>query len=282
MSPLLRTSILLVLLGQLTSWETLGNDQAKRFLELYKKEAAEYEIHLGDDTKLTTSAKPVYHFVRANPATDQGPCHNGTLFVWTHNGRAKVIGSIWGRGAMTADGKRTIVHEFVTLAAKPIRAERRGRPLWHPPESGLEAKLVPGARPPAASVPLRLTQMRAVARDFSMIEPKSSRTLDLRMLPQPIYRYKPESANALDGAVFAFVWDYAPEAFLIIEERETGDGRRWHYAVAPFGSGPFVVRHKDTEVWTRGRWRSFSRPESQHFSLFVATYTDYFLSEESE
>jgi len=145
----------------------------------------------------------------------------------------------------------------------------------------MEAKPVPAAPQPAATAPLRLIQIRALARNFSATEQVKGKWDQLRMLSQPIYRYKSESTNAPDGAVFAFLWDYDPEAFLIIEERDTVAGRRWHYALAQFGTWSLSVSYQDTEVWSRGRNRSITELQNPHF-MFTATHSDYLLSHPSD
>src|SRR5262249_28266409 len=49
----------------------------------------------------------------------------------------------------------------------------------------------PGAPPPAVSAPQRLTQMRALAREFSATtRDQNEAEWELRLLPQPLYRYE--------------------------------------------------------------------------------------------
>ncbi len=179
---------------------------------------------------------------------------NGTLFVWTQNGRAEVISSIWAIPQKTPDGKRRIVHEFQSLATRPIKAERSGEAAWSPTEAGIAPRPVHGAPKPAATAELRMIQIRAVAREFSATEIVGDKPVELRMLPQPIYRYKSEIKDQPDGAVFALLNEFDPEVFLIIEERTTPNGRAWHWAFAAFAGcrleigmqiGPTSARKSD-------------------------------------
>ena len=77
---------------------------------------------------------------------------------------------------------------------------------------------------------------------------------ELRLLPQPLYRYKSTDPDVLDGAVFAFVTSAGtdPEALLVLEARKPADKDRpvWHYAVARFTDLNLWVRHKGKEVFT--------------------------------
>jgi hypothetical protein len=77
---------------------------------------------------------------------------------------------------------------------------------------------------------------------------------ELRLLPQPLYRYKSTDPDVLDGALFAFVTSAGtdPEALLVIEARKpaAGGGPVWHYAAARFTDLNLWVRHKGQEVYT--------------------------------
>ena len=250
----------------------LDAEQSSLFLEFYKKEISQYEILVGDKDKLKLRTDPVFRF--ASPIDSN---FNGTLFVWTQNGRAEVISSIWAIPQKTPDGKRRIVHEFQTLATIPIRAERSGEAAWSPGEAGIDPQPVPGAPKPAATAELRLIQIRALAREFSATEIVGDKPVELRMLPQPIYRYKSETEDQPDGAVFALLNEFDPEVFLIIEERTTPNGMAWHFAFARFCRLPIVARHKDVEVWTCEMNNTMTDPQSTHYCNFAAAVADWTL-----
>jgi hypothetical protein len=77
---------------------------------------------------------------------------------------------------------------------------------------------------------------------------------ELRLLPQPLYRYESADPDILDGAVFAFVTSAGtdPEALLVLEARKPSgkDLPVWHYAVSRFTDTELRVKHKDKEVFT--------------------------------
>ena len=244
--------------------------QSSLFLDFYKKEISQYEMLVGDKDKLELRNDPVFRF--ASPIDSN---FNGTLFVWTRNGRAEVISSVWAIPQKTSDGKRRIVHEFQSLATSPIKAEKSGEAAWSPAEAGIDPQPVPSAPKPAATAELRLIQIRALAREFSATEIVGEKSDELRMLPQPIYRYAPETKDQPDGAVFALLNEFDPEVFLIIEERSTPNGMAWHFAFARFCRLPIVARHKDTEVWTCAMNNTMTNPQSTHYCNFGAALADW-------
>ena len=250
--------------------QKLDAEQSSRFLEFYKKEISQYEILVDDKDKLKLRTDPVFRF--ASPIDSN---FNGTLFVWTQNGRAEVISSIWAIPQKTPDGKRRIVHEFQSLATRPIKAERSGEAAWSPTEAGIAPRPVHGAPRPAATAELRMIQIRALAREFSATEIVGDKPVELRMLPQPIYRYKSETEDQPDGAVFALLNEFDPEVFLIIEERTTPNGMAWHWAFARFCRLPIVARHKDVEVWTCEMNNTMTDPQSTHYCNFAAAVADW-------
>jgi hypothetical protein len=110
-----------------------------------------------------------------------------------------------------------------------------------------------GAPRPAQSAAQRLSQMRAMARDFSgSTTDHTERRLELRLLPQPLYRYESSDPDVLDGALFAFVTSTDPEALLVVEARTKApaDGPVWDYAICRLTDLGLLVRHKDKEFFT--------------------------------
>lgn len=97
--------------------------------------------------------------------------------------------------------------------------------------------------------------MRALAREFSATtRDMNHRQWELRLLPQPLYRYESTDPAVLDGTVFAFVTSAGtdPEVILVIEARKPAAGGEpaWQFAVARFTDLTLWVRHKGTVVFT--------------------------------
>ena len=92
--------------------------------------------------------------------------------------------------------------------------------------------------------------MRRMARDFSARKTDRERvTRELRLLTQPIYRYKSTDPKLLDGAMFAFVEGTDPEVLLLIEARQANGGARWQYALARMNSVALQTFYKKREIW---------------------------------
>jgi hypothetical protein len=124
---------------------------------------------------------------------------------------------------------------------------------WTPLTPGIELAALAGAPRPAESAARRLSQMRALSRDFSAsTTDRRGRRAELRMLPQPIYRYESTDPDVVDGALFVFVTSTDPEALLVIEARKPSptDDSVWEYALCRMTDLNLVVRHKGKDVFT--------------------------------
>ena len=76
---------------------------------------------------------------------------------------------------------------------------------------------------------------------------------ELRLLPQPLYRYESTLPEVVDGALFTFVTGTDPELMLVIEARRTAAGPLWHFGAGPFSDLPITLRHKRAAIWKYDR-----------------------------
>ena len=242
--------VLIVLLGaSLRGGPPARQEETKKSAwlhEIYVREAAEYEFYqdAAKRQKLELRREPV---MRWSSDAD----YHGEVYVWTHRGRPGIVGCIFS--GPQGDSARRIMHEFHSLAPQPLVAGARGGTGWLPQEPGITLQPVSDAPQPADNEARRLTQMRDLARRFSahMATPESK--WELRLLPQPIYRYErtDEDSPVVDGAVFAYVWTIGtdPEVLLVIEARRTDGEVRWHSAPARFTNRQAWVKYQDREIW---------------------------------
>jgi hypothetical protein len=223
-----------------------------RLLEIYLGEAAEYTIYRDATRKerVKLRREPVY--VWTNPVRTRG--QDGACYVWTCEGRAEVFGCFF---SFPAIGPRMLYHEFHSLSPSVLDVQRAGShaQTWTPLAPGIRIVPIAGAPGPAPSAPQRLAQMRTLARDFSASSrDRKDRLWELRLLPQPLYRYESTDPDVLDGALFTFVTSAGtdPEALLLIEARQPGpnDSPIWHHAIARFTDLQLSVRHKGNEVFS--------------------------------
>ena len=215
-----------------------------RWQELYRSEAAEYQFSMigSQREKLDLQPQPVMQWVSLNG-------FNGDVFIWKRAERPEVVGSIFSFPAGTAE-QRNVMHEFHSLSAEPVEAAgANGRLLGF--AEGVDLKPIPGAPPPAESATRRRLQARALAREFSAHMNRQGERWELRLLNQPLYHYEASSDGILGGALFAFVgYITDPEILVLIEARNTPDGRQWVYAPARFSDKSLWLNHKEQEVWS--------------------------------
>jgi len=221
----------------------------EQLLEIYTNEAAGYTIYRDASRKerVDLQREPVY--VWTNPVRAG---EDGAVFVWTCRGRVEVLGTFFSFPEM---GQRKLCHEFHSLSLSVLDVNRSGSNTWMPEAPGIELTSIAGAPAPASSAPRRLVQMRALTHDFSAsTKDAKERSWELRLLPQPLYRYQSTDLDVLDGALFAFVTSAGtdPEVLLVVEARKpAADGNPvWHYAIGRFTDLNLWVRHKGQEVFT--------------------------------
>jgi hypothetical protein len=211
----------------------------------YAREAAEYEFFLDaqHEQKLQLHRQPVMTWTNADN-------YMGAVFVWTYGGRPEIIGCIGSQQRRTGDS--TVFHEFHSLSRQPLQAVRfgRGKQQWTPSRPGIELTVVDGAPPPSDSERLRLTQMRNIAREFYGWMKDGEDVTELRLLPQPIFRYKAPDRDVIDGAIFALVWKGTdPEVLLMLENRKDDAGTNWQFGLARFNFREMWVKRNDKELW---------------------------------
>lgn len=214
------------------------------------------------DHPLTFRKEPVLKWTNPLRRTD-----DGALFLWTDRGRPEVATSFWHSG--TPD-RPLIVHEFQTLAARPLVGHHEGRVVWSP-KLGIALAPIPEAPTPAADAPGRLRQIRALARDFKAYLDNPAERAELRPLTQPLYRYETAGARSDvgDGCLFAFVHATDPEVLLLIESRAAAPGRSmaWHFGIGRMSGFPVHVDLKGKEVWRVDHVGSYADNTKPYWAL---------------
>ena len=150
------------------------------------------------------------------------------------------------------------IHELVSLSTGPVAASSRhssGPWVWNPKDAGIEFRAVSGAAPPGDDEARRLRQMREIARRFKAYESLDpvrndpSDRFELRLLPQPIHRYRDPESGLVDGAIFLLSYGLNPEIALLIEARREGtEDPSWSYAIARISAARLRVSVDDREV----------------------------------
>jgi hypothetical protein len=212
----------------------------------YFRQAAAYEFFLDENRaqRLLVKEQPVLTW------TNSADKYMGGVFLWTYDGRPEVVGCIGSR--QTDAGECFVFHELHSLSAAAIQpVEFGGGPrVWKPPAIAVELRLVEGAPQPADTERERLTQMRNLAREFTGWMKHEGDVTELRLLPQPIFRYTAPQQDILDGTLFAFVCKGTdPDVVLLLESRKNKDKQAWHYAFVRFNWCQLWVTRHNKEVW---------------------------------
>ncbi len=195
---------------------------------------------------------------------------SGDVFVWTHDGQPGVIGCMLS--GPSGEASRNAYHEFHLLATEPLApVELQTRRNWQP-EGGLSRIMLDDAPQPAATAGGRLVQMREILRGFTA-HMEADGPWELRLLPQPLFRYGDEStakSGLIDGALFTWVWTKGtdPEVVLLVECRQAEGRLAWHYAPVRFSNRSVWLSRGDKEVW---RVPSHSEPADGATTLIYTT-----------
>lgn len=211
---------------------------------LFHEDAADYEFTLDEERSqpLKFVDKPVFHW-------KQDDDWRGDVFVWTYQGRPEIVGCIL---ASRKEGdSRTIGHEFHSLALKPLPKVPTIAGSWQTKE-GVSLLPVDAAPKPAETESLRLAQLRKLAREFTVSMDHEGRPWELRLLPQPLYRYSSPDRGVIDGAIFAHVWTKGtdPEFLLVLECRKDGPDSSWFWIPVKFTTRALTVTRSDQQVWS--------------------------------
>lgn len=169
----------------------------------------------------------------------------GGLVLWVDSGRpvAAIATYVW-------NGK--LMHEFDSLSREEFSVKDESTVVWES-KKGLAFSPFPNAPDVEPSEGSRLRQMKSMASHFSVTMLGWRRDLSdkelLRRMPRELYRYKPQTANCVDGALFTFALGTDPEAILSIEAIKLNDRTEWQYAFVRQTSGGLEARLGDQIVW---------------------------------
>jgi hypothetical protein len=243
--------------------ESADATEAREAIELAREEVAKYVFYLSDDREATLQLRQEPILRWTNHLRRR---FYGDVFIWTHKGRPEAVATITN----SYGGYHAMETEAHSLSLGKFTATREDQPIWHPASAGLQLARVPEAPEVADSSTHRLQQMRGIARQFSAISSPGPQPLQLRLLPQPVYRYASTDPHVSDGAMFVFANGTDPDVFLLVEAREVRAKTIWHYAIARFNSHVALqVSCNDRVVWTAPRLRGgiLKKPDSTYFAF---------------
>lgn len=202
-------------------------------------------VRAPDAASLTLIDRATYTWARSG---SEGGTY-GAVYVWTHRGNAEAVACFW-RYAMPG-GRLAIVHEWHSLSPAILTAETKVANTWKT-KTGAKRQPVPDAPVPAGTAVARLQQMRTICREFSAHSTGANgERTELRLLPQPLYRFESTDPDVIDGGLFAFVCSIGtdPEVFLQLEASKSDGEPQWSYSLGRFSHMDLSVSYKNKEVW---------------------------------
>ena len=212
--------------------------------QAFAKQAAGYVIReQGTGRQLELRSESLLNW--ANPVRQQ---ERGSVFVWLARGRPEAIGSVF---TYELNGTAYDKHEFHSLSDQPLVMTRNDQTAWTPKARAAEWRTLEDAPHPAPSDRQRLVEMRSLARRFRvrLSDPRGDRS-ELRLMPQPLFRYSAREEKVLDGAIFSFVVATDPEALLLIEAAGAPGEERWRFAFARFHYWALAAELDARPVWS--------------------------------
>jgi hypothetical protein len=144
---------------------------------------------------------------------------------------------------------------------------------WTPRASHFVSTEIPEGGNVPDTAPQRLRRSKELSRRFSahqFWDPDNSRS-ELRLLVQPVLRYRDEEAKVLDGAVFVLAHGTNPEVLLQIEAIAVEPQPVWKSSLVRLGSAEMHVELDGREVWTVPRTPGVvGRPEDPYWLFITA------------
>ena len=213
--------------------------------------ASSVTVSTPDGTKSLLVAEPIYRF--ADPTRDAS---DGTTWAYGRAGRPTTLLTI--SLDKENDGSPRKLLEFTSIAPGPLDVSLpgdAGPELWKPAGPGITLKAVPNAGLPGDDEAKRLRQMKEIVRRFKGNEyypPKEGardERYELRLLPQPVHRYKDPASGLIDGAIFFLAYGNNPEVALVVEARREGKAEpAWSHGMNRIAGARVVVSLDDRPV----------------------------------
>src|SRR5687768_16597116 len=199
------------------------NSLRQQRMELLESRTAELDLRFSDKDAepLSRGKSPILRW--SNPVRQF--VNDGITCLWLEGSRPVAVVTCWARSMEEDLKKGELLHEFVSLSARPLVMRRGNQVIWSPRAATVADQPLSGAPEPQKARTRRLTQMRELARRFQATSYKMDSPFELRLLPQPLYRYEDQAAGILDGGLFAFAEGNDAEVLLLLEAAANDDGK---------------------------------------------------------
>jgi hypothetical protein len=219
-----------------------AGELADRALKTARSEAESWTLRMeeGSSKKCEFRSEPLLKY-----SNDVAGKLYGSLFIWTFEEQPVAACAAF----RYLEPFNHVGVEFHILSDQRILGDRSGA-TWRP-EDVLKRMPIDGAPAPAASAVARSSQMRTLAKEFTVdvTHRDTKAKSNLRLLTQPLYRYANPKANVVDGGLFTYVTGTDPEALLLLEARTDGEKPAWHFAFARMTHTLLEANRRGVSVW---------------------------------
>ncbi|HEY2251446.1 MAG TPA: hypothetical protein VGH74_10315 [Planctomycetaceae bacterium] len=177
-----------------------------------------------------------------------------TLWVWEQKGAPVLFCKI--ERVTSGDGGAAL-WQYCCVPATTEKADVTwGRNFrWRARESSFHWSPLADAPEPRDQPRVRLTQLKAIAREFSgrTEQTQAQSRQEMRLLSNPLHQYAAPEKNVVDGAVFGLTSNGTnPDVLLLIEALGTPQEKsHWRYAVIGMTGDAAEVTHQGKKVWSK-------------------------------
>lgn len=245
--------------------ESSTRDEGRKVLQHATEHMQRLQMRLADGGEMVElSDRPLLTYGDAARANK-----NGTLWAFGKTGRPLAVLELY----QGMEPNAPWVHAITLTGTDGVKMISPSGVTWSPQTTQIEPTPFSGVADPDAKQSTRLRQMKDMARKFTAHEfwdPKNSR-FELRLLVQPVLRYRDAEKKVHDAAMFVLAHGTNPEVILLIEAvGEKLEESRWHYSLARLGSAEMHVELEGSEVWKQDRTPGVVGQPADPYWLFIS------------
>ena len=247
--------LLLAAAAQLPVNPEVTEEARNERLQFIKQKVSQLELEGVGQKRLTLKDDAILRY--SIPERDNGTW-DGATFLWLDGVRPLAAIAVGMRRPNNA-----VFREITSLSGTRLICRRSGDVIWSSPSGGFLNRAFADAPQPAATEAGRLTQMRTLARRFSATCVRRGDATELRLMPQPLYRFHDEKQGILDGGLFGLAVGNDAEMLLLLEATNdsTAGKANWRFSLARMSSLELTVRLDDDEIWSIPRFYSLPPDE---------------------
>jgi hypothetical protein len=191
----------------------------------------------------------------------------GSVFLWTDEGRPVLVAAFWSVNEPNDQSLRRLSREWHSLVQENLFVDIDAARVWESGEPGIVWHNLSETGAPVKSRTLRLVQMRKIVSGIrATIDTNES---ELRLMPQPLYRYSESTPGVLDGAMFAFVMGTDPELLAIVEAVPQKEAAQWRIGFVQFTNAPVEAHLNGVNIFTAGRVPLMRSTGPHHLGIAV-------------